>query len=87
MQLGLIPTGEQAGRFEHYIDIQFFPREIRWITILQNLNFVTAHDDIFVVVPNLSVEFAVHRVPFEQMCQGMRVGEIVHRPNTLHLFL
>ena len=44
----------------HYIDIQFFPREIRWITILQNLNFVTAYNDIFVVVPNLSVEFVVY---------------------------
>ncbi len=36
---------------------------------------------------NLSVEFAVHRIPLEQMRQGMRVGEIVNRENALDLFL
>ena len=34
VQLGLIPASEQAGRFKHHIDVQFFPREIRWIAIL-----------------------------------------------------
>ena len=26
----------KPGRFKHNIDVQFFPREIRWIAILQN---------------------------------------------------
>ena len=45
------------------------------------------HDDVFVVVTDLAVEFAVHRVPFEQMGERMRVGEIVDREDLLDLFL
>ncbi len=87
MQLGFIAIGEQARRFKHHINFQFFPRQIPWIAILQDLNFVTAHDDVFIVVTDLAVEFAVHGIPLEQMRQSVRVSEIVDRENALDLFL
>src|SRR5262249_23833424 len=87
MQLGLVSTREQARGFEHYIDVQFFPREVRWIAILQNPDFVAPNDDIFVIVTNHSVEFTMYRIPFEEMGERVRVGEVVHRDNTLNLRL
>jgi len=87
VQLGFLPVGEQSGRFKHHIDVQFFPREIRRVALLQHFDFVTAHDDVFVIVTDLAVEFAMHRIPFEQMRQGVRVSEIVDRENALDLFL
>jgi len=86
MQLGLVTAGEKPSRFKHDIDVQFFPREVRWIAFPWDFNFVTA--------PicsrrrtDLAVELAVHRIPFEQMRQSMRVSEIVDGEDLLDLFL
>src|SRR5438093_1190270 len=40
--------------------LKFFPRQIRRIALLQHLNFVTADDNVFVIVTDLAFEFAVH---------------------------
>ena len=87
MQLGFLAAGEQSGRFQHYIDVQFFPRQVRRVALLQNFDFVTTHDDVFVIVTDLAVEFAMHRIPLEQMGQSVRIREIVDRENALDLFL
>src|SRR4029077_718219 len=87
MQLGLVTVGKETCRFEHDIDVQFFPRQIGRIALLQDLNFVTAHDDVLVIVTNLTVEFAVHRIPFEQMRQSVCVSEIVDGEDLLDLLL
>ena len=87
MQLGFVAAGEKPGRFKHNIDVQFFPRQVRRIAFLEDFNFVTAHDDVLVVVTDFAVEFAVHRIPFKQMGQGMRVSEIIDSDDLLDLFL
>src|SRR5205823_14082865 len=87
MQLGYVAAGEQPGRFEHDINVEIFPREIRRIALLQNLNFVAAYDDILVIVSDFAVEFAVHRIPFQQMSEGVRVSEIIDGEDLLDLFL
>ena len=87
MQIGFVAAGEQPGGFEHDINAQFFPRQIRRVALLQHLNFMATDDNIFVVVTDLAVELAVHRIPFEQMGQRMRVSEIVDREHALDLFL
>jgi acyl-CoA thioesterase I len=87
MQFGFVAAGEEPSRFEHDIDVQFFPRQVGRIAVLQDLNFVTAHDDVLVIVTDLAVEFAVHRIPFEQMSQSMRVREIIDGEDLLDLFL
>ena len=46
-----------------------------------------ADDDVFVVITDFAVEFAVHRIPFEQMSEGVRVCEIVDSEDLLDLFL
>ena len=48
---------------------------------------MAADDDILVVVTDLAVEFAVHRVPFKEMGKRARVSEVVNRANALDLFL
>src|SRR5205814_10284864 len=87
MQFGFVAAGEEAGRLEYNINVQFFPRQVRRVTVLQDSNFVPAHDDVLVIVTDLAVEFAVHRIPFEQMRQSMRVSEIVDGEDLLDLFL
>ena len=87
MQIGFVAAGEQPGGFEHDINAQFFPRQIRRVALLQHFNFVPPDDNIFVIVADFAVELAVHRIPFEQMGQRMRVSEIVDREHALDLFL
>ena len=87
MQFSFVAAGKQSRRFEDDINIQLFPWEVCRVAFLQNPNFVAAHDDVLVIVTNLAVEFAVHRVPFKQMRQGMRVSEIIDSENLLDLFL
>ena len=87
MQFGFVAAGEEPGRLEHNINVQFFPRQVRRIAVLQDSNFVPAYDDVFVVITDFAVEFAVHRIPFEQMSEGVRVCEIVDSEDLLDLFL
>ena len=48
---------------------------------------MATHDNVLIVVTDLAVEFAMHRVPLEQMRERMRVGEIVDRADFLNVFL
>jgi len=59
MQFGFVAAGEEPGRLEHNINVQSFPRQVRRIAVLQDSNFVPAYDDVFVVIPDFAVEFAV----------------------------
>lgn len=77
MQLGLVAAGEEAGRFEHDFDAKILPRKITRIAFLQEPDLVATHDDVFGIVTNLAIEFAVNRVPFEQVRDGSCVREIV----------
>src|ERR1039457_6520436 len=87
MQLGFVATGEETGGFQYNIDAQIFPRQVARVAFLQDLNLVATHDNVLIVVTDLAVEFAMHRVPLEQMRERMRVGEIVDRADFLNVFL
>src|SRR5690348_9008903 len=63
------------------------PRQLRRVAFLQDFNLMAAHDDVLLVVANLAVEFAVDRIPLEQMRESVGVGEIVDRPNLRDLVL
>src|SRR4029434_10464967 len=68
-------------------NVEFFPWEVRRIAFLEDFNFVTAHDDVLVVVTDFAIEFAMHRIPFKQMGQSMRIREIIDGEDLLDLFL
>ena len=87
VQFGLVAAGEKSGRFQDHVDAQVFPRQISRVAFLEDLNLVTAHDDVLVVVADFAVEFSVDRVPFQEMREGFGVGEIVDRLNAFDLFL
>ena len=87
MQLSLVAAREKAGRLEHNVDLQFLPRQVRRVALFQDCNLVPAHDDVFLVIADLAVEFPVDRVPFEQVGKRFCVGEIVDCAHSLHLFL
>src|SRR6202022_3967229 len=67
VQLGLVASGEKPSRFQDNIDGQLTPREVSGVALLENLNLVGADDDVLLVVADFAVEFAVNRVPLEQM--------------------
>jgi hypothetical protein len=70
MQLGFVAAGEEAGRFQNDIHAKILPRQIAGIAFFQDFNLMAAHDDVFGVVADFAVEFAVNGVPFEQVREG-----------------
>ena len=48
---------------------------------------MAAHDDVLGVVPDFAIETAMDAVPFEQMGEGLGVGEIVDGGDLLDLGL
>src|SRR5438874_5959880 len=87
MQFCLVAAGKKSGRFEDDVDFEILPWQGPGVAFLQDPNLVIADDDVLVVVTYLAVELAMNRVPFKQMREGARVGEIINRANALHLFL
>src|SRR4051812_9482953 len=87
MELGFVPTGEEPRRFQDNIYAQVLPGEIAWIALLQDLNFVPADNDVFGIVTDLTVEFTVDRVPFQEMGESVGVGEIVDGSNVFDVAL
>src|SRR5450432_2140892 len=51
----LITAGEKAGRLEHDIDAEIFPRQLARIAFLQDLYLVSPNDDVFFIVADLTV--------------------------------
>ena len=87
MQFRLVAAGEKSGRFQHDFHAQIFPGQIPRVAFLQNLNLVTAHDDVLLVVTDLAVEFPVDRIPFQQMRERVGVGQIVDRADAFDVAL
>ena len=77
MQLRFVAAGEKTGRFQDDIHAQIFPGQIGRIAFFQDFNLVAAHDDVFGVVADLAVEFAVDGVPLQQVREGVGVGQVV----------
>ena len=77
VQFRFVAAGKEAGGFQHHIRAEIFPRQIAWVAFLENPNFVAADDDVLRVVADLAVEFAMDRIPLEQMRKSVRVGEVV----------
>ena len=57
-----------------------FQGRVSRIALLQNFDLVTADDDVLLVVTDLAIELPVDRVPFEQVRERVRVGQIVDAP-------
>ena len=87
VQFCFVACGEKTGRFQDNIDIQLLPREIPRVAFLEDLNFVTAHNDVLFVESDFAVEPAMDRVPFEEMSESFSVGEIIDCADVLDLFL
>ena len=81
MELGFVATGKKPGRLQNDFHAQIFPGQIGGIALFENANFVTAHDNVLLVVANITVESPMHRIPLEKMCQSAGVGEIIDRTN------
>src|SRR6202022_3530225 len=87
VQFGFVARGEKTGRFQDNIDIQLFPREISGVAFLEDLNFVTANNDVLLVESDFALEPAMDRVPLEEMSESFSVGEIIDCADALDLFL
>jgi hypothetical protein len=87
VQLCFVACSEKTGRFQDHIDIQLFPREISGVAFLEDLNLMTANDDILLIETDFAVEPAMDRVPFEEMSESSSVGEIIDCVDVLDLFL
>src|SRR5258706_2613205 len=72
-------VGEAPGRFEDDVDAQVLPRESSWILLRENLDLVTVDDDRILARLDISLISAVYRVVFEQVRQGLGIGEVIYR--------
>ncbi len=86
MQRRLVARGEQAGRFDHDVDLEFLPRQLGRIALREHAEGVAVEHDLIALGLDLMLERAVHRVMLEQMREGLGVGDVVDRDD-LDLFL
>jgi len=48
---------------------------------------MAADDDVLRIIADFALEFAMNRVPFQKMREGMRIGEIVDRGDAFNVAL
>ena len=61
--------GEEAGRFEHDVDAEVLPGQLRRVAHRQHLELVAVDRDAVALGLDLRVQVAEHRVVLEQMRQ------------------
>ncbi len=79
MRAGLGLGGEQAGAFQHHVDAQFAPGQLRRIALGANLDAVAVDDQVAAVHRHLAREFAVGGVVLGQVRVGLGIAEVVDR--------
>jgi hypothetical protein len=79
MLRGALAVGEDAGAFEHHIDAEVLPRQLRRILDRQHLELVAVHGDAVRRRLDVGVEVTEHRVVLEKVRERRGIGEIVHR--------
>ncbi len=79
MLAGVITRAEQPRRFEHDIDFQIFPGQLRRIPLGHHEHLVAVDDQAILLGLNTAAIAPVHRVVAEQVRQSFGVRQIVHR--------
>ncbi len=69
--------GEEAGAFEHDVDLQFAPWDLRRITLCEHLDLVAIDDHEFAIDFDRARELAVRGVVAGQVRVRLRIAEIV----------
>ena len=70
---------KEAGRLQHDIDIQIFPREFGRVAFRQNLHALPAHRHCGAIYGDAALVATVDRIVLEQVCEGCGVCEVVDR--------
>ena len=86
VQLGFIPGGKKAGRFQNYIDPVLFPLHFCGVPDCVNPDRLAIDDQAVSCMGNLAGEDAVNRVIFKKMRQGIGTGQIIDR-NDINSFV
>ena len=67
-------VGEESGGFDDDIDASRVPRNVRWISLSKNCDWLSVDDNVLFVGRYGAVKVAVRTVVFQQMgiCSGIR---------------
>jgi len=76
---GLVALGEQAGRFDHDIDTEVLPRQLRRVAFRTNLDVVAIDDQVAACHADRARKLAVRGVVLGQVGIGLGIAEIVDR--------
>ena len=78
---GLLAIPKDTGGFNHDAGTQVPPGNLTRIVLGEGLDLVAAYDKTALLDLHLTGEPSVVRVIFQQIGQGLVVGQIVHRHN------
>ena len=78
---------EEARGLEDNIDAGITPAQLGWIALSGCSDPMAVDGDRFVIVADLGVEDTLARIVFEQVREGLVVGQVVDRDNLLKLTL
>ena len=79
VRAGLGLAREQPGAFEHEVDAQLAPRQLRRVALGQHLDAIAVDDQRIAFHLHLAGELAVHAVVARQVRVGLRVAQVVER--------
>ena len=79
VRAGLGLRGEEAGAFEHDVDAQILPRQLRRIALGADLDPVAVDDEVAAIDADLARKPAVCGVVLRQVRVRFRIAEIVDR--------
>ena len=68
---------KEAGGFANDIHAEAAPRQRGGVALLEDFDRMPPDDDVLLVVPDFAVETPVDAVPFEQVGEGLGVGQVV----------
>jgi hypothetical protein len=74
---GLLALDEDAGGFHHDVHAQLAPGQRGRVLDGRGAHLFAVYDEVVIVIRDLTPEFAVVRVVFEKLRQGLVIGKIV----------
>ncbi len=76
---GLLAGSEDAGGFHHVLHVQIFPGQGFRVFLGKDSDPFAVDDNVLVIVAHFALKDLVHTVVFEEVGQGLGIGEIVDR--------
>jgi hypothetical protein len=70
---------EEPGAFEHHVDAELLPGQLRRILLRADANPVAVHDEVVAVHLHGAGKAAVRGVVLRQVRVGLRIAEVVER--------